>query len=109
MDNELVELLFLRWKPFSAESLFIGDAGVWLFLAAAAEDNYAIKKVVPNRTYYLKLHWGKTPSHAYELSSKYTSVQLKAGILYLVDANDILQNHENEVKTYLKWVNSLNP
>ena len=104
--NELVELLYNRWEirnpsSYSAESLFIGGKGVWLFLTGAAKNNYAIGRDPPTGKYYLKLHWGKTSRHAFELSAAYSTEDFKGGIGWLVSAARILDLYEEPVKAYL--------
>jgi hypothetical protein len=104
--NELVELLYKRWEIrnhgyYSAESLFIGGKGVWLFLAAVTEDVHAIKPGTSAEKYYLKLHWGKKPSHAVELPANYSVKTFKEGIQWLVSAMGILDLYEEAVEKYL--------
>ena len=104
--NELVALLYGRWGirnpgSYSAESLSIGGKGVWLFLAPDAGNNHAIKPGTPAEKYFLKLHWGKTPSHAVELPAAYSVEDFKEGIVWLVSAMGILDLYEEPVKAYL--------
>lgn len=104
--NELIELLYRRWNirntgSYSAESLFIGGQGVWLFLASAAGDAMAIKLDTSAEKYYLKLHWGETPSHAIELSNTYSIEDFKEGIEWLVSAARIIDLYGEAVETYL--------
>lgn len=104
--DELVGLLYKRWEirnqgSYSAESLSIGVKGVWLFLAGAAEDNYAIKPGTSAEKYYLKLHWGKRWSCAVELSATYSAEDFKGGIGWLVSTMGILDLYEEAVEKYL--------
>ncbi len=104
--NELVSLLYKRWEikyhgSYSAESLSIGQKGVWLFLAADPKDAMAIKPGTSAEKYFLKLHWGKTLSNAVELPANYSVKTFKEGIEWLVSAMGILDLYEEAVKKYL--------
>lgn len=104
--NQLVSLLYRRWSirntgSYSAESLSIGGKDVWLFLAADAGDAMAIKPGMSVEKYYLKLHWGKTPAHAIELSDTYSTEEFKEGIEWLVSAARIIDLYVEAVQTYL--------
>lgn len=104
--NQLVSLLYKRWKikyygSYSAESLSIGEQGVWLFLASDPKDAMAINPDTSTEKYFLKLHWGKTAQHAVELSDTYSEADFKEGIEWLVSAMGILDLYEEAVKKYL--------
>ena len=104
--NQLVSLLYKRWKikyygSYSAESLSIGEQGVWLFLASDPKDAMAIKPDTSTEKYFLKLHWGKTAQHAVELSDTYSEADFNEGIEWLVSAMGILDLYEEAVKKYL--------
>ena len=102
----LVDLLLTRWqirKAFSAVSLNINGNGVWLFLASRQSDQYATDTVVTENTYYLKLHWGPTPTMSYPVTGSLTDDDIKEGIEWLILANNIRGLYEKDITAYLKW------
>lgn len=103
----LRDLLFTRWQgrkaSFSAPSLNIGGNGVWLFLASRSSDQYATDTVVTENTYYFKLHWGSNPTASYPVTGSFTDDDIKQGIEWLVQENNIRGLYKKDITAYLKW------
>lgn len=102
----LVDLLWMRWqirKAYSAPSMNIGGNGVWLFLARRRSDQYATDTVVTKNTYYLKLHWGSKQTRSYPVTGSFTDDDIKQGIQWLVDNNNIRGSYKKDITAYLKW------